>query len=112
MGKLTVVTQDEPVRRQELLVQDGLDIALVAFLVSIHEDNVKGTAQGLQGILSRTLNQSDTIVESVFVKGATRRGDHRRVQFQSNNLSLCGNGTFVPGQGAVAGVAANLKDYS
>lgn len=108
--KLTVITHDQAVGGKELLVKDLLDISLVAILVRIHENEVEGSSQSLNGLLGWALNDLDTVVQVVPVKGPSRGGNHLRIQFQGDDFSLSLLCALIPGQGAVPRVATDLED--
>lgn len=110
-SQLTIIAHDQAVRGKQLVVQDVLDIALIALLVSVDEDEIELSGEVLQRLVGRTLDQLHTVVELVFVESLAASGDHLGVELQSDDFGIVLLSRLVPRQGTVASVTADLEDY-
>lgn len=60
---------------------------------------------------SRSLDESNPIVEAILVEGSPRSLNHFGIELQSNYLSLGGHRALVPRKSTVSSEAADFKNY-
>lgn len=107
----TVVAHDDSVWGKQALVQDALDIALIALFVGVHEDQVEGACKGQNRLARVAFDESHSIVEPISIEGPSRGRNHLWVQLQRDDLGLGVLRALIPSQSTVSCVAADLQDY-
>lgn len=107
---LTVVANNQTPGRQQLAVEDGIDVALVAVLVGVDEDEVKGALELLDRLVGVALDDGHAVADAVPANRGAGRRRHAGVQLQRGDLGLGASRPLVPRERAVSSVRAELED--
>lgn len=96
INSLTIVAENNPIRAQELLVQNLPYVPQVAVLVGVDKHEVEFARELRDGLVGGTLDQLDPIVDAILLERLLRCIDHDLAEFERDDLRLGVLGALIP----------------